>query len=308
MEINGSTEPLTVTNRRPIKFTRRRSFATVIVGPCALRREGLTSILAAADFRIVASASCVDDVVLTVRSQRRSILLIVDAGNDLDATIRQIERFKQRHPAARVAVLADRDTPSDIASAFRVGANAYFVDVVPSHAFIKSLELVILGETILPAAILPAIVDDPDHDKGDHEHGAVVRDVKTAGEALEAERNDNPKLSVRERSILNCLIDGYSNKAIARKIGISDATVKVHVKAILRKARLRNRTQAAIWAMSNGLSVVDNRLPAFAKAARPPVTPHLHRVLSASQENEIALLPPVVEPVEAVGQDDRSPM
>jgi two-component system nitrate/nitrite response regulator NarL len=99
-------------------------------------------------------------------------------------------------------------------------------------------------------------------------------------------------------------MDGYSNKAIARKIGISDATVKVHVKAILRKARLRNRTQAAIWAMSNGLSVVDNRLPASAKAARPPVTPHLHQLLSASQQNGIALLPPVVESLEAVGQDE----
>jgi two-component system, NarL family, nitrate/nitrite response regulator NarL len=260
---------------------RLRSFGTVIVGPCALRREGLITILAAADFRIVASASCVDDVVLTERSQRRSILLIVDAGNDLDATIRQIERFKQRHPAARVAV---------------------FADVAPSHTFIKSLELVMLGETILPAAILSAIVDSPDHDKGDHEHRAVVRDVKTAGEALEAERNDTPQLSVRERSILNYLIDGYSNKAIARKIGISHETVKVHVKAILRKARLRNRTQAAIWAMSNGLSVVDNRLPASAKAARPPVTPHLHRVLSASQQNGTEWLPPVVEPVEAVGR------
>jgi two-component system, NarL family, nitrate/nitrite response regulator NarL len=281
---------------------RLRSFGTVIVGPCALRREGLITILAAADFRIVASASCVDDVVLTERSQRRSILLIVDAGNDLDATIRQIERFKQRHPAARVAVLADHDTPSHIASAFRVGAHAYFVDVAPSHTFIKSLELVMLGETILPAAILSAIVDSPDHDKGDHEHRAVVRDVKTAGEALEAERSDTPQLSVRERSILNYLIDGYSNKAIARKIGISHETVKVHVKAILRKARLRNRTQAAIWAMSNGLSVVDNRLPASAKAARPPVTPHLHRVLSASQQNGTEWLPPVVEPVEAVGR------
>src|SRR5215471_3166875 len=126
------------------------------------------------------------------------------------------------------------------------------------------------------------MVDNPDHDKGDHEHRAVVCDVETAGEDLEAERNDTPQLSVRERSILNCLIDGYSNKAIARKIGISDATVKVHVKAILRKARLRNRTQAAIWAISNGL------------------------FLSASQENGTRLLPPVVEPVEA--QDDRSPM
>src|SRR5215831_18664184 len=129
-----TTDP---TLTEPTSTDETSSFATVIVGPCALRREGLTSILADTDFRIVASVSCVDDVVLTVRSQRRSILLIVDAGNDLDATIRQIERFKQRHPAARVAVLGDHDTPSDIASAFRVGAHAYFVDVVPSHVFIK---------------------------------------------------------------------------------------------------------------------------------------------------------------------------
>jgi len=126
-----------------------------------------------------------------------------------------------------VAVLADSDTPADIASAVRVGAHAYFVDPVSSQAFIKSLELVMLGETILPAAVLSAIVDDPGYYKGDNEHKAVLYDVKPAREALEAERNDTPQLSVRERSILNCLIEGYSNKAIANKIGISDATVKV---------------------------------------------------------------------------------
>jgi two-component system nitrate/nitrite response regulator NarL len=263
---------------------RRRSFATVVVGPCALRREGLISILAAADFRIVASASWVGDVVLTVRSQRRSILLIVDAGDEPDATNRQIERFKQHHPAARVAVVAKSDTPAGIASAVRIGAHAYFVDVVPSQAFIKSLELVMLGETILPAAILSAIVDDQGHHKGDHEHRAVVRDAMTAGEALEAECNDTPKLSDRERSILNGLIEGYSNKAIAKKVGISDSTVKVHVKAILRKTRLRNRTQVAIWAMNYGLSAVDNRLSASAKNGSSAFTPHLHRLLPATQD------------------------
>jgi two-component system nitrate/nitrite response regulator NarL len=58
------------------------------------------------------------------------------------------------------------------------------------------------------------------------------------------------------------LIEGDSNKSIARKIDIAEATVKVHVKAILRKIRVQNRTQAAIWGMKNGsLAPANNNSP-----------------------------------------------
>ena len=57
--------------------------------------------------------------------------------------------------------------------------------------------------------------------------------------------------SPQERRILRYLVEGRANKFIAREMRISDATVKVHVKAILRKIRVCNRTQAAIWAMNN---------------------------------------------------------
>jgi two-component system nitrate/nitrite response regulator NarL len=56
------------------------------------------------------------------------------------------------------------------------------------------------------------------------------------------------KLSVREREILSCLREGAPNKLIARKLEITEATIKVHVKAILRKIGAANRTQAAMWA------------------------------------------------------------
>ncbi|MFX5817298.1 LuxR C-terminal-related transcriptional regulator, partial [Acinetobacter baumannii] len=59
------------------------------------------------------------------------------------------------------------------------------------------------------------------------------------------------QLSPREISILQCLIEGDSNKCIARKINIAEATVKVHIKAILRKIRVQNRTQAAIWGLNH---------------------------------------------------------
>jgi DNA-binding CsgD family transcriptional regulator len=63
------------------------------------------------------------------------------------------------------------------------------------------------------------------------------------------------RLSGREKFIVRCLVEGASNKVIARKIDIAEATVKVHIKAILRKIRVQNRTQAAIWAMNHNSSL-----------------------------------------------------
>jgi two-component system nitrate/nitrite response regulator NarL len=295
----------------------QRPFATIVVGPCTLRREGLARILGAADFHIAASASSIDDQVLTTLPRRRpSILLIIDVGDDLSAAVRQVELFKKRYPAGRVAVLADHDQPSDIVQAFRAGANAYFIKVAPCDAFIKSLELVMLGETILPAAILSTIVDRADEDKTDHESAIDVRDVSsTAGDHLEAQSGDTPRLSTRERCILNCLIEGDSNKVIARKIDIAEATVKVHVKAILRKIRVHTRTQAAIWAMNKGLSIspVGNgaAVPANALVQPPPATSHLAPAAQAMRRNGSALPPPadtqeVQERLLRIGMNRRS--
>ena len=59
-------------------------------------------------------------------------------------------------------------------------------------------------------------------------------------------------LSQREAQILDGLVKGHANKVIGRTCDIAEATVKVHMKAILRKIRVDDRTQAAIWAMKNG--------------------------------------------------------
>jgi DNA-binding NarL/FixJ family response regulator len=81
-----------------------------------------------------------------------------------------------------------------------------------------------------------------------------------AGEAI-------PALSRREMLILRMLMQGASNKAIARNLVITESTVKVHMKAILRKLRLQNRTQAAIWARNNVNEGDWNMRPAGAGAA-----------------------------------------
>jgi two-component system nitrate/nitrite response regulator NarL len=116
---------------------------------------------------------------------------------------------------------------------------------VASDAFIKALELVMLGETILPSELL-SYVAYPIEDPRD------VRRVEAPPDnALRSDPSELPRLSSREEYILRSIVEGHPNKIIARKMGIAEGTVKVHVKAILRKVRVQNRTQAAIWAMNN---------------------------------------------------------
>ena len=72
---------------------------------------------------------------------------------------------------------------------------------------------------------------------------------------VKADESFASRLSHRERLILGHLVQGQPNKVIAQELGIAEATVKVHVKSILSKIGVINRTQAAIWAMNNGLLI-----------------------------------------------------
>jgi two-component system nitrate/nitrite response regulator NarL len=105
-----------------------------------------------------------------------------------------------------------------------------------------------MGETVFPPAFLSFALDaGRDREPETAEPGECRQTILAA-----ADEAILPQLSPREKAILSCLIEGDSNKCVARKINIAEATVKVHVKAILRKIRVQNRTQAAIWGMNNG--------------------------------------------------------
>jgi two-component system nitrate/nitrite response regulator NarL len=175
------------------------------------------------------------------------LFLIVHTGDDFDSAVEQIELLRDQHPGGRIAIMVDHYRLGELVSAFRAGANGYFVDVMTCDVFIKSMELVMMGETIFPPAFLSFVLRPEGGQLGE----AVSYDRKNQAALIMTEDKLAPQLSARERSILRCLIEGDSNKCIARKIDIAEATVKVHVKAILRKIRVQNRTQAAIWGMNN---------------------------------------------------------
>ncbi len=226
------------------------TFAVALVGSRVLLREGLARILSAADFNIVTAVASVDDIAPNTLSRNQSILLLLDVGDGELSTIQQIRTFKERFPAARVALLGEHDrlTQTHVIAAFEAGAHAYFVE--PNCAtFIKSLELVMLGEVIVPPTFMSFL--------GRRQNEKTVDRGMTTDASKDVDSDYIPRLSTREICILRRLIAGDSNKMIARNNAIAEATVKVHVKAILRKIRVSNRTQAAIWGMQNDRLVED---------------------------------------------------
>jgi two-component system nitrate/nitrite response regulator NarL len=157
-----------------------------------------------------------------------------------DDVLTNMARLLDRAPACRIVLYGHGTTwpASSVALAFSAGASAYVVD--PStESFIKLIDLVLEGMCVMPHWI----------DLG--RHHAPPPPLPMPGEMEPSCR----RLSLRERAILDLLSEGLANKEIANRLGISDSTVKVHVKAVLRKLQLRNRTQAATYLMrANGHS------------------------------------------------------
>ena len=228
----------------------QQSCVTVLVGKNELLLEGIRHILIEADFCVAATAPNIDVVLASLLAEDLHILLIFNVGVDQNALVAQMKRFKERYPTAFILLLADYFQLSDdnVVAAFRSGANAYVMN--PSrNTLIKSLELVMAGEAILPPTTLSLLLRQHGEEAvSEFEQSAVVRMSPVS--LLEPSNAQDPRLSAREHCILRCLIEGDSNKIIARKIDIAEATVKVHVKALLRKIRVNNRTQAAVWGMS----------------------------------------------------------
>ncbi len=232
----------------------KQNFATILIEPNSLLREGLSMILDAANFNIAVSAPVVDPKYLKTLRCGPSRLLVLGASGMLKDTLRQIELFKEWSETGHVAVLvSDSDLSADeISAIFQHGANACLSKVTTGEVLIKSLELIMLGETILSQQPLNALLnaERAAAEPADLELGA--HKLAHAAESFDdGARSNAPPLSAQEKRILRCLVEGDSNKMIARKVDIAEATVKVHIKAILRKIRLQNRTQAAVWALSH---------------------------------------------------------
>ncbi|MBV8428359.1 MAG: response regulator transcription factor [Hyphomicrobiales bacterium] len=207
---------------------------TVLIGPSSLFLEGLRHILDKTEFCVLAAKAKAEQWIRRQSHEQGTILFILDGAGEPESASRQVRLLKERHPEAFVVTLIDSNRLADFALLFQAGAKACLAKGVSSSIFLKSLELVLLGETILPSSVLSSM-------------------CARIGISNSAEPAAPPqgRLSAQEERILGFLVQGHSNKAIARELAITDSTVKVHVKAILKKIGAQNRTQAAIWATRN---------------------------------------------------------
>ncbi|GAB1716322.1 MAG: hypothetical protein NTAFB05_13640 [Nitrobacter sp.] len=210
-------------------------------------REGIARILRAENIRVRASGSSHEVMAGTFRASQL-LFLIVHTSDDFSIAVKQINVLRDKHPSGRIIVVAHHNRSTDPDLAFQAGAAGYLVSDMPCDAFVKSIELVMMGE-----AVFPRVFQSSDLARKSEERRSTRRADEDVGAIIASEDTYTPPLSPRELAILRCLISGSSNKSIARKIDIAEATVKVHVKAILRKIRVQNRTQAAIWGMNHPL-------------------------------------------------------
>jgi two-component system nitrate/nitrite response regulator NarL len=180
------------------------------------------------------------------------ILTEIDATATLAGLVADL---RAQCPSVHVVVLADDVEPAALVEAYQAGLSGVCSTAMSRDALIKALELVMMGETFIPVALalrLRALF-----------RRSEVQPCSSNSPAPAAETVVPPsKLSAREAEILHCLMEGSTNKSIARKFDVAEATIKVHVKAILRKIKAANRTQAAMWATRHLRSIPGDELEA----------------------------------------------
>jgi two-component system nitrate/nitrite response regulator NarL len=257
---------------------RLRLDATVVIDENSLFRESLKRILSTTCFRVAVALREVGELKMLSLKSSSAVLVLTGGrvGGAKESSVRDVKLIKQRHPLARVMVLGEHCDLNELVTTFRAGADGYVLKTISPEALMKSLDLLMLGEMVLPSSSLSTAlanggveIDPPSEIRAAHAPVAaeamlvptVVQQSKIseACDAVPASERDPPEralpltLTDRETAILACLTEGQSNKRIARKFGVAEATVKVHIKAILRKIRAKNRTQAAIWAVHHAL-------------------------------------------------------
>jgi len=210
---------------------------TALISDSFLLHSGLKHILRDAPFAISEAVSVTGPKRLQYCASNTG-LIIIEATQNTNRVLEIVRQVRERSPESRIVALADRFDLGFVRTAHEAGVNGFCLTASGPDVLIKSLELVMLGESVLPFEVFRSMMDGACQTQPPQENTAEPKpsDLKEC------------KLSAREAQILGCLREGAPNKIIARQFDVTEATVKVHVKAILRKIGVANRTQAAMWA------------------------------------------------------------
>jgi DNA-binding NarL/FixJ family response regulator len=170
------------------------------------------------------------------------ILSIGSASIDEPRQRSLIKEVKTRAPQAALVIISDREESEEIRSAFEAGAAGFMPTSIEPSVALQALSLIKCGGSFFPPSALY--------------QGLPRTRTMAFGAPAHNGHDSRPhpsKLSAKQEEVFNLLRGGPSNKVIARQLGVSEATVKVHVRCIMRKLGVTNRTQLAIAAMGEGV-------------------------------------------------------
>jgi two-component system nitrate/nitrite response regulator NarL len=211
------------------------SDSVFLIDASRLFREGMRRIFADSSLTVIHESCSVEDALPFIESLQPSVVL-VDLPDSGEVVTGRISQIRAVAPRSRIVVLTETIRVDRLADALSVGIDGYLLKNMSADALHQSLRLVLLGEKVFPTDLAHLLTN-----------GRITLRSDTG------QIGHLNGLSDREMQILGCLLKGAQNKQIAHELKITDGTVKMHLKAILKKIHVQNRTQAAIWALNHGI-------------------------------------------------------
>ncbi|MGQ0658261.1 MAG: two-component system response regulator NarL [Chromatiales bacterium] len=220
-------------------------YRILLVDDHPLFRRGVAQLLATQqDFEVVGEAASGAEGLSLVHSLRPDLVLL-DVNMRGQGGLQALKQIKEAGLDVQVIMLTVSDAEQDLVTAVRSGADGYLLKDAEPEEMLEKLRQAARGEVVFTESLMRMLAD-------------ALREESPAPA-------DDNLLTERERQILRLIAAGMSNKHIARQLGISDGTVKVHVKNLLRKLNLRSRLEAAVWALKHQSSPIP----------REPAGPHI---------------------------------
>ncbi len=159
-------------------------------------------------------------------------LILLDLNLKAESGLDILAEIKADDPSRRVVMLTVSDAAEDLMGALRAGAYGYLLKDMEPEQLLDRVRAALAGETVIGEALAARMA-------------SALR--QEAQDSAGGTRRELSLLTDREQQVLRCLADGQSNKRIARMLSITEGTVKVHVKNLLKKLSFRSRVEAAVW-------------------------------------------------------------
>ncbi|NCF11568.1 MAG: response regulator [Gammaproteobacteria bacterium] len=209
----------------------------LIIDDHALFRVGLQELLTRRDITVIdAIGDGAEGVRIAQESQPDIVLL--DLRMPVMDGLSVLRRLRETGLTMPVVMLTTSTEERDLVESLRNGAQGYLIKDMEPDEVVSALHEIVQGNTV----VAPELT------------GVLAKVVQGGGSDELPPEDPFDELTPREREILCHVAEGQSNKVIARNLGISDGTVKLHVKAVLRKLGLHSRVEAAVMAVEHGLT------------------------------------------------------